>query len=94
MKKAQNGHLGVKTGDKTDLLLKKVGYPGPLLLGDCGQDPVCSAEVSSHDSCLILQHRQQQRIADDVQLFVSKVESAIFWDVAQEIHYPKAKKTT
>lgn len=69
------------------LFLLELGYPGPLLLGDCGQNFVSCAEDPAHDSCLVFQHRKQQGVADDIQLLVSKVDMDILGDMTQQIQY-------
>lgn len=74
------------------LLLQKVGHSDPLLLGDGGQELVGRAEVPPHDGRLVLQHGEQQGVADDVQLLVSQVETVVLGDVAQQIHGPACRE--
>lgn len=71
---------------KSHLFLQEVRHPGPLLFRNGGEDFVSHGEVTPHDSCLVLQHRHQQRVTDDVQLLVSEIQSVVFRNVAQQVH--------
>lgn len=80
------------TYGKSHLFLQEVGHPGPLLFWNGGKHFVSHGEVAPHDGCLVLQHRHQQRITDNVQLLVTQVQPVIFRDVAQQVHCPEKTK--
>lgn len=67
-------------------------YPGPLLFRNCGQHLVRHLKVPPHYGSLVLQDGDQQRVADDVELLVSQVETVIFWYVAQQVHGSAGKE--
>jgi len=59
---------------------------GALILWNGGQHFIGRLEVLSHHSRLILQDRQQEREAHDVELLVAQVEAVVVGDVAEQIH--------
>lgn len=63
-----------------------MGDSGPLFLWNGGKDLVSHAEVPPHDSRLVLQHRDQEGVADNVQFFVPQIKPVVFRNIAQEIH--------
>ena len=50
---------------------------------------VCCVEVFPHDGRLVLEDRELERIADDVQLLVTKVDSIVTRNVAQQVEGPR-----
>lgn len=47
---------------------------------------ICRFKIVSHDSSLILQDLTMNGVGDNVEVFVSKIQAARAWEVAQEIH--------
>lgn len=69
-----------------DLFLQEMGHSGPLLFWNCGKHLVGHSKVPSHYSSLVLQDRDQQGVADNIELFVSQVQTVIFGYVTQQVH--------
>ena len=46
-------------------------------------------KISSHDSSLVLKHREEEVEADDIELLVSEVKAAIRWDITKQVHGPR-----
>lgn len=74
------------------LLLQEVRHTCPVGRGDGWKHTVCSVEVTTHHSCLVLKHRNKELIGYHIKLFVTKVEPILFWDVAKEIESPRNGK--
>ena len=68
------------------LLLQEVGHAGALLARHCGQHVVGRVKVPPHDRRLVLEHGEQDGVADNVELLVAQVEAVVLGDVAEEVH--------
>ena len=53
---------------------------------------VCCIEVFSHDGRLVLEDRELERVADNVQLLVTEVDSIVTRDVAQQVQGPRQSR--
>lgn len=69
-----------------DLFLQEMGHSGPLLFRNCWKHLVGHSKVPPHYGSLVLQDRDQQGVADDVELLVSQVQTVIFGYVTQQVH--------
>ena len=76
----------------TDLFLKEVCNARSLFSGYRRQHFVGRLEVASHHSCLVLEHRQEQWEADDVELLVAQVQAVITRNVAKQVHHSAAHR--
>ncbi|TNN77026.1 hypothetical protein EYF80_012664 [Liparis tanakae] len=56
-----------------------MGDSGPLLFRNCGKHLVSHSKVPPHNSGLVLQDGDQQGVANNVELLVSKVQTVVFW---------------
>lgn len=66
--------------------------PGSLFFWDCGKDFVSHAEISPHHSSLIFEHWDQQRVTNNVQLFIAQIQPVVLGDIPQEIHCSGTKQ--
>ena len=59
-----------------------------LVYGNRREHFIGRVEIFAHDRRLILQHGQEQRKTNYVQLFVAQIQTIIAWYVAQQVHLP------
>lgn len=76
------------------LFLQEMGDPSPLLFSNCGKHLVGHSKVPPHYGSLVLQDGDQQGVAHDVELFVSKVQTVVFGYVTQQVHGPAGRESS
>ena len=81
-----HGHTGY-------LLFKEMRDARALLAWNGWQHFVGSVEVASHDGSLVLEHGQQQRETDDVQLLVTKIQTVLARNITEQVHDTIGKKS-
>lgn len=65
---------------------------GSLFFWNCGKNFVSHTKVSSHHSSLIFKHWDQQRVANNVELFITQIKSVVLRYIPQKIHRPETKQ--